>query len=143
MAYKIHLSTDEAYELADRMQGIDNKKLSRRLLAISLRHYGYPVKQIALLTGVSAKTVTGWFRMFVNGGFDELLKLEYPKNRGSMLEAHQEAIRGFWEERSGATLEELQTWLKEERNIEVEYSWLYRYLDLHHLLPGSDGNSEV
>ena len=44
MSYKIRLSTEEAYILADKMQEIQNKKLSRRLLAISLRHYGYKVR---------------------------------------------------------------------------------------------------
>lgn len=125
------------------MKEIDHPKLSRRLLAISLRHYGYPVKQIALLTGVSEKTVTEWFKLFLRGGFDELLGLNYPKDRGSKLAPHQADIRRYWADHPQARLEDLQQWLLDTHGVEVEYSWLFRYLKRHGLLPQSDGDPEA
>ncbi len=142
MSYRIKLSTEESYFLADKMQTVANKKLSRRLLAISLRHYGYSVRQVALLTGVSTKTVSGWLKLFVEEGFDGLLSLNYPKERNSRLQPYQSQIQEFWEEHPEATLQQLQAWLKNEHQLEVEYSWLYRYLDLHQLLPDSNRNLE-
>ena len=133
MSYKIRLSTEEAYILADKMQEIQNKKLSRRLLAISLRHYGYKVKEIALLVGASEKTVTGWFKLFLEGGFDRLLSLKYASDRNSKLRPYQEAIRTFRRNNPQAELQELHKWLQAEHHLTVEFSWLYRYVELHNL----------
>ena len=115
------------------MQEIKNKKLSRRLLAISLRHFGYQVKEIALLVGASEKTVTKWIKLFLEGGFDGLLKLKYRSDKDSRLQPYKEVIIQFRKENPKARLVDLQTWLKTEHSVEVEYSWLYRYLQLHHL----------
>lgn len=133
MSYKVSLTTEESYILADKMKEVKNKKLSRRLLAISLRHFGYKVRDISLIVGVSEKTITSWIKMFLEGGFEQLLGLNYPKKRQSKLEPYQEAIRSFRRKRPGAKLEDLQQWLEEEHGLKVEYSWLFRYIELHKL----------
>jgi transposase len=133
MSYKIRLSTEETYLLADKMNEIQDKKRSRRLLALSLRHFGYPVKDIALIVGASEKTVTEWMKSFLAGGFDGLLQMHYPKRRGSKLAPYETAIRDFRQKNPEATLEDVQQWLKQEKGLEVEYSWLYRYLERHDL----------
>ena len=143
MSYRVRLTTDQSYELADKLQAIEDRKLTRRLLAISLRHYGYPVKEIARLTGVSSKTVTTWIRLFLHGGFDELLALRYPAKRDSRLAPYEAAISAFWQAHPKATLADLQQWLREQHQVTVEYSWLYRYLEAHHLRPPpSDRDAE-
>jgi transposase len=133
MSYKIRLSTEETYILADKMQEIQNKKLSRRLLAISLRHFGYRIKEISLIVGTSEKTVTTWIKLFLEGGFDKLLKLNYQTDKESRLRPYKEAIRQYRLENPKARLLDLQQWLKEKHQVEVEFSWLYRYLQLHGL----------
>ncbi|MEO0472554.1 MAG: helix-turn-helix domain-containing protein [Bacteroidota bacterium] len=133
MSYKIQLSTEEAYILADKMQEIQNKKLSRRLLAISLRHYGYKVKEISPLVGASEKTVTNWMKLFLEGGFDRLLSLQYATDRNSKLRPYQEHIRQYRKAHPQADLQELHAWLKAEHQLVVEFSWLYRYVELHRL----------
>jgi transposase len=133
MSYKIRLSTEQSYQLADQMNQVSSKKLSRRLLAISLRHYGYPIHDIALLTGVSEKTVTAWIKAFLAGGFEQLLHLQYPKRRDSKLAPHEEAIRAYQAQHPQARIEDLQQWLATEHGLQVEYSWLYRYLERHDL----------
>lgn len=133
MSYKIHLSTEQTYLLAEKMQQAGSKKLSRRLLAISLRHFGYKIKDISLLTGVSEKTVTAWIRLFLDGGFDALLEKHYTPNRNSRLLPYQEEIRRYRKIHPHAKLEDLQQWLKEKFQVEVEYSWLYRYVENHRL----------
>lgn len=133
VSYKIRLTTEQSYQLADKMNETSSKKLSRRLLAISLRHYGYPIGEIALLVGVSEKTITTWIKSFLAGGFDELLQLNYVKRRNSKLAPYEDEILAYQESNPQARLEDLQQWLKETHEIEVEYSWLYRYLDRHGL----------
>lgn len=115
------------------MQQAGGKKQSRRLLAISLRHFGYKIKDISLLTDASEKTVTTWIRLFIDGGFDALTEKRYPKNRDSRLLPYQEEIRRYRKIYPKAKLEDLQQWLKEKFQIEVEYSWLYRYVENHGL----------
>lgn len=133
MSYKIRLTTEETYILADKMQEIQNKKLSRRLLAISLRHFGYQVKEISLVVGASEKTVTNWMKLFLEGGFDKLLQLNYRVDKNSRLQPYQEEIAKWRRENPDAKLASLQDWLMAKHGVEVEYSWLYRYLQLHDL----------
>lgn len=133
MSHRIRLSLEETYLLADKMQQVTNKKLSRRLLAISLRHFGYKVKDIAQICDVSERTVTKWMKLFLDGGFDALLTQHYPTQRGSRLQPYHEDIRAFWQSHPDARLEDLQAFLANTHGIEVEYSWLYRYLELHQL----------
>ncbi|MEO0583034.1 MAG: helix-turn-helix domain-containing protein, partial [Bacteroidota bacterium] len=128
MSYRIKLSLDESYELADRMKVVKNRKQSRRLLALSLRHYGYKVKDIAPIIGTSEKTITQWMKLFIEGGFEGLLKMNYPERRGSKLEAYETAIQQKLIQNPQLKLADLQAWLKESHGLEVEYSWLYRYL---------------
>ena len=133
MSYKVNLTTEETYILSDKMKEITDKKRSRRLLAISLRHFGYKIKDISLITGVSEKTVTSWIKMFLDGGFDALIKLDYKPRFNSKLAPYQEAIRQYRNENPDALLADLQLWLKETHDVEVEYSWLYRYIERHQL----------
>lgn len=141
MSHKIHLSLEETYQLADRMEQTRNRKLSRRLLAISLRHFGYKVKDIAAITGVSDRTVTKWFKLYLEGGLDALLEQHYKKERGSVLQPHKEAIIEYFELNPTAKLEELQHWLNAEKGVEVEYSWLYRYLERKGIRTGRRGRT--
>lgn len=134
MSHKIHLSLEEAYLLADRMAATKNKKLSRRLLAVSLRHFGYKIKDIAPITGVSERTVSKWMKLYLESGLDGLLEQHYPTERGSVLQPHKEAIRQYWIDHPDSLLEDLQSWLATEKQVEVEYSWLYRYLERNGLL---------
>ena len=133
MSYKVNLTTEETYILSDKMKETTNKKQSRRLLAISLRHFGYKIKDISLITGVSNKTVTTWIKMFLEGGFEGLLQLDYKPRFNSKLAPYQEEIRHYRQENPDALLADLQDWLKEKHGVEVEYSWLYRYIERHQL----------
>ncbi|MEM7370481.1 MAG: helix-turn-helix domain-containing protein [Bacteroidota bacterium] len=133
MSRKVSLTTEETYLLADYMQDIGNQKMSRRLLAISLRHFGYKIKDIALIIGVSEKSISNWIKLFLSGGFEALLEKHYPKHRNSKLEPYIGEIRQYRQENPEAKLTDLQAWLQETYDLEVEYSWLYRYLDRHEL----------
>lgn len=110
------------------MKRATDKKVSRRLLAISLRHFGYPVEEIGRITGVSSRSVTNWLRRFQDQGLEGLMRLDYPTDRGSRLEAHQEAIQAYVIQHPKAKIAEIQQWLSDERGVTVEFSWLYRYV---------------
>ena len=133
MSYLVKLTTEETYILADKMQEITNKKLSKRLLAVSLRHFGYKVKAIALIAGVSEKTITTWIKLFLEGGFDLLLNQNYSRDRDSKLTPFKDNIRQYRIENPNNLLQDLQKWLKETHQVEVELSWLFRYIENHKL----------
>ena len=133
MSQKVSLSTEETYLLADYMQELTNQKASRRLLAISLRHFGYKIKDIALIIGVSEKSISNWIKLFLKGGFEALLERHYPKRRNSKIAPYEDKIRKYRAANPDARLVDLQSWLKSECQLEVEYSWLYRYLERHQL----------
>jgi transposase len=133
MSYRVKLNSEAAYQLADAMQQTADKKRSRRLLAISLRHYGYPVHEIAKLLNVSEKTVTSWIRKYLGSGLDGLLELQYPRKKNSRLAPYETAIREFRAQFPDATREALHTWLADSQGVEIDYSWLCRYLDRHGL----------
>lgn len=133
MGNKVSLSTEETYILADYMQELGNQKIARRLFAISLRHYGYPIKDIALIIGVSPKSISNWIQLFLTGSFEALLQQHYIRKRNSKLGPYEGVIKSYRAEHPEARLLDLQMHLKEEHGLEVEYSWLYRYIDRHDL----------
>lgn len=128
MKTRVRLTLSQKYELADRLKATQNKKLSKRLLCISLRHYGYKISHISSIQGVSERTVTTWIQLFLEGGFDRLMELRYPRHRSSKLTPYLPAIKTWLAAHPHATLEDLQAHLQEQHGLEVEYSWLYRFL---------------
>ncbi len=128
MKNRIRLSLSQKYELADRLNATENKKLTKRLLCISLRHYGYKISDIANIQGVSERTISNWIQLFLSGGFDELLALKYSRRKSSRLEPYLDSIKNWIAMHPDKKLEELQSYLKEELGLEVEYSWLYRFV---------------
>jgi len=128
MKSRIRLTLSQKYELADRLRLAENKKVSKRLLAISLRHYGYKIADIAKIQDVSERTVRSWIRLFQEGGFDKLTQLRYDGDRHSRLQPYLGHIRRWKHAHPQGSLLELQQYLKEEHGLEVEYSWLYRWL---------------
>lgn len=130
MSQKVSLSTEDTYVLAELMQQIQDKRLNRRLLCISLRHFGYPIREIGLILGVSERSVSAWIRRFLDGGFDALLALRYVRVRDSRLNAHRAEVIDYLAAHPGASVRDLQAYLS-GLGVEVEHSWLYRWLTLH------------
>ncbi|MEL7534522.1 MAG: helix-turn-helix domain-containing protein, partial [Bacteroidota bacterium] len=96
------------------------------------------IKEISLIVGTSEKTVTNWIKLFLEGGFDELLRLKYQRDKGSKLAPYKAAIEQFFSDQPQAKLADLQAWLADKHQVKVEYSWLYRYLELHKIGPYAD-----
>lgn len=130
MSQHVSLSTEETYVLADLMNEIPDKRLNRRLLCISLRHFGYKIKEISIILEVSERTISGWIKLFLAGGFDELLELRYAGTRDSRLNAVRGALTAYLAENPQASVRDIQLWLAQE-GVEISHSWLFRWLKLH------------
>lgn len=128
MTQKIFLTIEQAKELKQLLKNESNVKLWRRLKCIEMKHNGYKHKEIAALLDVTLDTVTDWLFLFTEGGLEELCKLNYDGRRVSVLEKHKKEIEEKIETDIVPTVNALQFWLKEEYKVEIEHSWLYRWL---------------
>lgn len=134
MSYKVELTEEENEKLAFLLKSIKDPKLYRRLLAISLRNKNYSFKEICVILQVSHKTATEWVKLFLDEQFEGLLTLNYSQNRTSKLDPYLSSIQAFVESYPDAKLKDIHHYISTELAVEVDRSWLYRYLIQHHLL---------
>jgi|SRR3989339_238733 len=128
MTQKIFLTDDQKEDLKKRLKNETNVKIWRRLKCIDMKINEYKHKEIASLLDVTLDTITDWLFLFTEGGFDELCKLNYDGRRVSRLEKYKKEIEEKIEIDIVPNVNALQFWLKEEYKIEIEHSWLYRWL---------------
>ena len=128
MTQKIFLTEEQKKELKQRLKNEPNVKIWRRLKCIDLKINGYKHKEISLFLDVTVDTITDWIFLYSEGGFDELCKLNYDGRRVSVLEKYKNQIEEKIEIDIVPTVNALQYWLKEEHQVEIEHSWLYRWL---------------
>ena len=128
MTQKIELNELQERELNKRLQRERDSKIWRRLKCIDLKQKGHKHKEIAKFLDVTIDTITDWLFLFNEGGFEELCKLNYDGRRVSMLEKHKKKIKEKIDKDVIPTVKFLQHWLKKEFAIEIEHSWLSRWL---------------
>ncbi|MEA3378997.1 MAG: hypothetical protein U9Q69_05175 [Nanoarchaeota archaeon] len=138
MTQKIELSELQKIELNKRLKSEKSSKIWRRLKCIDLKQKGHNHKDIAEIIDVTIDTITDWLFLFNEGGFDELCKLNYDGRRVSMLEKHKKSIEEKIEKDFIPTVKFLQHWLKKEFDIEIEHSWLSRWLKKNKILIQKD-----
>lgn len=128
MSYKIQLNNSQLSELKERLPKERDSKIWRRLKCIDLKHNDYPNWEIGEILDVHHETITDWCKLFLKDGFEGLCELKYEGRRLSKLESVKEKIKEHIESEMVPTLGALQHWLKETFEIEVEQSWLGRWL---------------
>ena len=128
MAYKITLSNEESNELENRISSERDSKIYKRLQCIKLKHQKYQNKEIAKICSVSSDTVTNWIKLYLEKGFKGLCYLDYDNRRKSKLESYKDIIINLVKERAITNVNKLKAILKNEYNLKVCRSWLYKYL---------------
>ena len=123
MSYKIHLTQEELNELKSRMKKENRTKLYIRLLAIDLKNNGEKNKKISQILGVSTGTITNWFKLFLQGGFEGLCHLKY-KPRLSSLEPFKNDVEAFLENQTISRIAYLQDYMKEKHGLCLS-RWAY------------------
>lgn len=126
--YNIEFTDKVLVELEHRLTSTRDTKIYRRLLCIKLKHLSYNHSQIKDILGVSPTMITEWLKLFMEHGFEGLCTLQYEGRRISKLEPYKKKIKKHIEEEMVPTLGALQYWLKETLGVEVEQSWLSRWL---------------
>lgn len=124
--YKIKLSKTELVRVQQMKKRIKDKRIFRRLQALTLKARGRSHQEIADTAGVSVDTVTDWLKIYRAQGLDELCRpIDYDR-RSSVIDPHIGKVKQLVEERLVSTLAELQNLLKREFRIDLEQSWLSR-----------------
>jgi transposase len=128
MTHKIEFTDAVTKELEKRLSCERDAKIYRRLQYLDLKRRGYNSQQIGEILDVSPAQLTNWSRLFVKEGFEGLCHLKYEGRRLSRLDPHRERIKAYIEQSHVPTLASLQQWIKVELHLDIEQSWLGRWL---------------
>ncbi len=134
MTQEIKLNKAQELELKKRLKNERDSKIWRRLKCINLKQKGLKHKEIAEILDVTIDTITDWLLIFSEGGFNRLCKLNYEGRRASILERHKASIEEKIDKDIPPTVKYLQHWLKKDFGVEIEHSWLSRWLKKNKLL---------
>lgn len=128
MAYTVDLTPSEIAELKTLRRVEKDGKILRRYQCIWFAHEKFPKKEIASFLAVNIDTVTDWIKLFNKIGLKGLRELQYDGRRPSSLDAVKAELLKHIRTESVSKLSELQHYLKSKHSIEIEHSWLSRYL---------------
>ena len=128
MAYRVDLTPSEIAELKTLRRVEKDGKILRRYQCIWFAHEKIPKKEIASLLAVNIDTVTDWIKLFNKNGLKGLRELQYDDRRPSSLDVVKAELLKHIKTESISKLSELQHYLKSKHSIEIEHSWLSRYL---------------
>ena len=103
-------------------------KILRRYQCIWFAHEKFPKKEIASLLAVNIDTVTDWIKLFNMNGLKGLRELQYEGRRPLSLDTVKVELLKHIQTESISKLLELQHYLKSKHSMEIEHSWLSRYL---------------
>jgi len=128
MSYKLSLSQHQIEELKTLQKKESNVKIYKRLQCVYLVSKDYSKTEVADILNVSNNTVTTWIKFFRKGGFELLKVFDYKERRKSKLYEIKEAIRDYVKKEVPSKVSQVQDWIRKTYGIEIEHSWLYRYL---------------
>ena len=128
MTHRIHL-TDKQEKKIRRIirENQDKPNVLKRAYCILLRNEGQPNRNITQLLNIHEDTIADWAKLYKRRGLRALLNFRYDKRRSSQLDPYKAKIKRIASNKSVNTIEKLQEEIKERFDIEVEYSWFYRY----------------
>lgn len=128
MSYQVNLSSEELLELKNLKREVKDSKLLRRYQCIHMLHTGMKRQDIAELLDVYIDTITDWVKLYQLVGLTGLSDLKYDGRRPSALDAHKTEIIEHIRTTSVNTISQLQSYLRNDLQLEIEHSWLSRYL---------------
>ena len=128
MSYQVNLSAEELVELKNIKREVKDSKLLRRYQCLHMLHAGMKRQDVAELLDVYIDTITDWVKLFRSVGLAGMGELKYAGRRPSALDEHKEKIKEYIKTTSVNTISQLQDYLQIELQVEIEHSWLSRYL---------------
>ena len=128
MSYKVVLTVEQEDELRIVVRENQKKKnVLKRAYCVLLKNEGQKNKNITQLLGIHEDTIADWTKIYLKKGIQGLLKFKYSERRKSKLHPHKNRIKRMASAKGIKTVEQLQNKVSKELNIDIEYSWFYRY----------------
>lgn len=127
MAYKILLSVTEEADLIARKKNQRDGKVLRRLMSIDMKNKGMRHLEIAEYCDVCIDTLTDWFCLFNEGGFEALCSFNYAGRRVSKLEKYKAEIKEKEKNEGISSLKELKHWIEEKYKVQTCISNLFYF----------------
>lgn len=128
MSYQVNLSSDDLVELKLIKREIKDSKILKRYQCLHMLHTGMKRQDIAELLDVDVDTITDWVKLYQSVGLSGMSNLKYAGRRPSALDKHKEVIKEYIKTASVNTIGQLQDYLRTNLQLEIEHSWLSRYL---------------
>ncbi|OFX83147.1 MAG: hypothetical protein A2W99_13055 [Bacteroidetes bacterium GWF2_33_16] len=136
MSYRINLSETEEAELKKIVRENQNRKnVLKRAYCILLKNEGQKNKNIIQLLKIHEDSIADWTKIYIEQGIQGLLKYKYSQRRKSKLAPFKTKIKRMASAKNTRTVEQLQKKIKENLDIDIEYSWLYRYCKKYEIYP--------
>lgn len=128
MSYQVNLTEEELVDLKRIKREVKDSKILRRYQCLHMLHTGMKRQDVAELLDVYIDTITDWVKIYNSVGLVALGNLKYDGRRPSVLDEHKETIKAYIKSKSVNTVSQLQDYIKTDLNLEIEHSWLSRYL---------------
>ena len=128
MSYLIKLSHHDAIKLKRLLRETESSKVLKRYQCIHFKQQRIKNKDIALLLCVNIDTVTDWLKVFLEKGLMGLKEFDYDGRRTSVLDDYKQEIKSYVDKNIVSSVKELQGFISGTYNVDVEHSWLFRYL---------------
>ncbi len=128
MSYKLNITKEKIDELRASQKKTSHIKIYKRIQCILMISKGYSKSEIADIIDVSNNTVTTWLKIYTKGGLELLSTFDYKDRKKSKLSDIKENIRNYIKTELPSKVSQVQDWIRKNYNIEIEHSWLYRYL---------------
>jgi transposase len=128
MRSNINLTDDNLKELKILKNKEKNNKIYRRYLYLEMSNKWMTNREISSLLWICVDTLTDWKNIFNNWWLEWLSVLKYEWRRESKLTKYKDEIKDKVINWQVATLKELQSFIKEKCDIDVEQSWLSRFI---------------
>ncbi len=126
--YHLYLLDSDQKRIKNRLTMEKNAKIWRRLQAIYSRNERIPTQEIARNLSVSLRTIGVWVKLYLTGGIEALVTLNY-EDQGpkSKLANYRQEIDKLTDDEQIPTMTCLRERLKQLYDVEVEESWLSRW----------------
>ena len=110
--------------------------VQRRMEVLWLKSHGLPHALIATLAGVSENTMRDYFRLYAEGGLDQLKQVNFYRPE-SELQAHGTSLEAYFQANPPATIKEAQQEIETLTGIKRSESQVGEFLKKNSICVGA------
>jgi len=143
-------SEEEIVRLRQYRDSQQDARLKLRFIALLMLALGTSVKDIAVITGVSMKTIENWHHQYLSKGIDCLNSFQYKPKQPYLSNEQTEAIVSWVKTTNPAYLKQIRAYVIEQFGVKYTTEAIRKLLHKHKLklirpkvVPGNPPSEEV